>query len=276
MLRAAARYLFPMVLLCVSPLPGSQELKIPDTPERLHIAPAPSDRFPAPWYPRVGDGTDVVPAPVLELAYTATVETMTPYQSPTGETLRQVTKGFQARDRLGRTRIDTQNGGLTIQGQPFKTKAVFVYDPVTHCQFRWTQLTADVEMPPEMRLAFVTCGPQTLRYKEMDLLGSVLDASTDGTSTRGDTTTKTEHLAPLQVEGLSVGRLRVTNTRLDEHGQVKTWTAETWYSPELRELIRLGTVDDGYTALTGIDRKEPDPKLFYPPDGYRIEPEASR
>lgn len=99
-----------------------QEVKLPDTPELLHLAPPPSDRFPAKWYPRVGDGTDVLPGPVLDLPYTATIETVHPYHSPTGETLKQVTKGFQARDRLGRTRAETVTGGMEIEGQMVKTK----------------------------------------------------------------------------------------------------------------------------------------------------------
>lgn len=131
-------------------------------------------------------------------------------------------------------------------------------------------------MPREMRVAFVTCAPRTLRYKEVDLLEIVLDAATDGTVTQGDTTTTTEHLAPLQIDGLKITRLRVTNTRIDEHGQPKKQTDETWYSPELKELIRLGSEQDDYEGLTDIRRKDPDPKLFYPPDGYDIQLQPPR
>lgn len=271
MFRVTTHRLAYLLLLTGSSWTLAQELKLPDTPEQMHIAPPPSDRFPAKWYLSVGDGTDVVPAPVLDRPFTAAVETVTPYQSPIGENLQHITKGFQARDRLGRLRRDSENGAMTVEGQMVKTKVVLVSDPVSHCEFQWTQLTTDVEMPPDMRVAFVTCGPQTLRYKDLDLFASLLDTGNDGTNTRGDTTTKIEHLVPLQIDGLTVIRRRVSNTRLDEHGQVKKWAAETWYSPELREVFRLGTEEDGYEGLTEIRRKDPDPNLFYPPNGYRIE-----
>lgn len=271
MSRATVRQLAYMLILTASSLALSQELKLHETPEQLHTAPQPSDRFPARWYPGVGEGIDVEPAPVLDRPYTAEVETVRPTQLPTGETLRYVTKGFQARDHLGRSRSDSENGGMTIEDQELKTKIVIVSDPVSHCQFHWTQLTTDKEMPPEMRVAFVTCGPLTLRYKDLDLLGSLLDTSLDGTITRGDTTTKTEHLVPVLIDGLAVQRLRVSKAIFDEHGQVKKWSHETWYAPELREIIRMGTEKDDYTGLIKIDRRDPDPKLFYPPDGYRIE-----
>ena len=274
MRRALPRHLACTLLLTALTRAHPQDIKIPDTPEVLNIAPPPSDRFPARWYPRIGDGTDVLPAPVLDRPYTATVETLT----STGEqqTLQQDPKGFQARDRLGRTRTESVNGSMTIAGQAFKTKSILVADPVSHCQFQWLELTTAAAMPPESRVATVTCGPQTLRYKELDLYRNVIDSIPEGTVTRGDTTTKTEHLPTIQIDGLSVERLRVSNSRTDEHGQLKTWSAETWYSPDLKEIIRLGAEDDSYSGLTEIHRQDPDPKLFYPPAGYRIEPQPSR
>ena len=274
--RAATRRSIYLLAVTAGLLARAQEVKVPDTPEILHIAPAPSDRFPAKWYPRVGDGTDVVPAPVLDKPYTAIVQTVSHYQSPSGEPMRQVTRGFQARDRFGRIRTETSNGGMTIRGQMAATKVVIVSDPVSHCQFHWTELTTDAVLPAEDRLAFVTCGPQTLRYKEMDLFESIVESIPEGTSTHGDTTTKTEHLAPLQIDGITVNRLRVTNSSRNEQGQDKQWTGETWYSPDLKEVIRTGDEENGYTALTEIHRRDPEPKLFYPPDGYHIEVQPAR
>ena len=235
------------------------------------MAPAPSDRFPATWYPRVGDGTDVLPAPLLDRPYSATTEDVTPSHSPTGETVRHVTKGFAARDRLGRTRSEARSGEETIAGKTFELKSVFIHDPVSHCGFFWTQSMSDEELPAAERVAFVTCGPQTVRYKEMNGLASIIATVKDGTSTSGDTTTTIEHLVPLRIDGLIVNRVRAINTWLDEHAERKTRTNETWYSPELKELIRLGTEEDGYTGLTEIHRDNPEATLFYPPVGYRIE-----
>ena len=56
---------------------------------------------------------------------------------------------------------------------------------------------------------------------------------------------------------------------------------EIWYAPELEELLSLHmtTKADPQTRatalpsfdLTQVRREDPDPKLFYPPQGYRIQ-----
>ena len=270
---AATRRLICALLLVANYSAVSQNLKIPDTPEVLHLAPSPSDRFPAEWYPRLGDGTDVVPAPVLDRPYTATTGIVVP---PTGETLNHQTTGFEARDHLGRTRRDAESGALTKGGETVKIKTILVYDPVSHCQFHWDQATIESKLPSDMRVAYVTCGPQTLRYKEIDLFRIVMDGSPDGTSTHGDTATKIEHLALINIDGLSIVRTRVSNSRRDEQGHEKQWSSETWYSPEIREIVRQGSEELGYSGLINIQRNDPDPKLFYPPEGYRIEVQPSR
>lgn len=271
--RASRRFVY-LTLLTTSSLATSQELKLPDTPEIVHIAPAPSDRFPAKWYPRVGDGTDVLPAPVIGKPYKATIETMTPYRSLAGESLRQITRGFQARDRFGRTRSETLSGGMEVGGHMVPTETVIVSDPVSHCAFQWIQFNDG--MPLEKPVAMVTCGPQTLRYQDLKLLENFPGTAEDGITTSGDTTTKIEHLAPLQMDGIAVIRLRISNSRRAESGNVTRWASETWYSLDLDEIIRLGDEENGYTALINIRRDDPDPKLFYPPDGYDIEVTAQR
>ncbi len=130
------------------------------------------------------------------------------------------------------------------------------------------------EAPSEYRVAFVTCGPQTLRYKALDVF-SILMNSTLGTVTQGETTTRTEKPAPLSIDGLTVERLRVTSTGMGKDGKSSTQVTETWYSPELKEVIRIGAENDNdQSGLVDIQRKEPDPQLFYPPNGYRIEVQA--
>jgi hypothetical protein len=276
MLCAVNRRFVYLLVLTASSLAGSQEFKLPDTPQLLHRAPGPSDRFPAKWYTRTGDGTDVIPAPVLDRPYEATVETMTPDQSPSGKPLPRFEYGFQARDRFGRTRSETHNGQMGVGEHVVPTEVVIVSDPVSHCDFDWIQpMTGDV-MLPGTRTAEVFCRPQTLRYQDWNLAEDILATIVDGITTSGDTITQTEHLAPLQIDGLAVTRLRVTNNSHTEKGDMKRWSAETWYSPDLKEIIRMSDEESGYRALTDIRRDDPDPKLFYPPQGYEIMLRAPR
>jgi hypothetical protein len=268
MLFAVSRQLSCLLLLMASSTAVSQDLNIQNRLGTLHSAAPPSDRFPAKWYPRVGDGTDVAPAPVTDRPYTATLGNIAPLASETPD--RRAT-AFQARDRFGRTRSDGETGELTIGERRVKTRSVQVSDPVSHCQFDWMEPTIDVETPSGWGVAYVTCLPQILRFEELDLFKVVMDGTPEGTTTHGNTTTTTEHLTPMKVDGLTILRLRVTNSQIDERGQLKKWSTETWYSPELKEVVRRGSDEEGFTGLTNIELKDPDPKLFYPPDGYSIE-----
>lgn len=273
MLLQAVRRTMCLLFLIAGCSGHSQEQIAQDQPAELHLAPPPSDRFPAKWYPRAGAGIEVAPAPVTGHPYTATVGLFT---SQTGKKLNQQSMGFQARDRFGRTRSEAESGRFSRGDQAVKTKTVQVSDPVSHCDFMWKQPTTDVEMPPDMRVAIVTCRPQTLSYKELDLAKLAMDAIPEGVSQHGDTTTTAQHLAPVKVDGVLVNRLRVGNSRLDGQGQVKKWSTETWYSPELREIVRIGNEEEGYTGLSDIQLIDPDPNLFYPPDGFRIELQTPR
>ncbi len=253
----------------------AQEMKVPDTPETLHLAPEPSDRFPAAWYPKVGDGTNVGLAPVLDEPYTAVVETVTVSMLPSGKPGQRVELGFKARDRFGRTRSETVSSGMMLSGNDVRIKTVLVSDPVSHCQFHWQESTTDFVLPTEMRVAFVTCGPRTIRYKDLNLQERIFNTP-DGTVQRGDTTITTEHLAPVPLDGITVQRVRVTHSRRDEQGEEERGTKETWYSPELKEVIRMGDEGSAYEGMKDIRRVDPEPKLFYPPGGYRIEVQAGR
>jgi hypothetical protein len=159
---------------------------------------------------------------------------------------------------------------MTVEGHQVPTEVVIVSDPVSHCNFNWTQPMTDDVLLPELRIAMVSCGPQTIRYKDLNLAEVILATVVDGTTTIGDTTTQTEHLASLQIDGLAVTRLRVTKSYRTEKGDTKRWSAETWYSPDLKEIIRMSDEENGYRALTDIRRDDPDPKQFYPPEGYEI------
>jgi hypothetical protein len=268
MLSDASRKLPFLLLLIVSSPAVSQDFNIPEPPEHLHLAPQPSDRFPAEWYPHMDAGANERAAPVEDRPFTAKYGIIEPSATTTADSR---STGFRARDRFGRTRSDAENGSMRIGEQEVRTKTVNVSDPVSHCDFYWTEPVVTVDPSPSDRVAYVECGPRALRFKEFNVFKTLMELIPDGTTTNGDTTTKTEHLAPVKRDGLTILRLRVTNSRTDVHGQSKQWSRETWYSPELEELVGLGSDEEGYQGLTSIERKDPDPALFYPPEGYRIE-----
>lgn len=260
------------ILTVAAATQGQISHEVEAAPEVLHIAPAPSERFPEAWYPSLGDGHDVVPAPVLNTPYTATLETTRLQKGSTGEVQEDVTRTLQARDRLGRVRMEVEMNGLPGDSATHRFKLVAISDPVTHCQFRWKEpVPAVAAMPADLRIAYVSCGPQTLRYKDMDLAKVLLESLPDETVTQQGSIIKNEHLAPLHVYGITVDRIRSTHSDLDQNGQTKQWILEQWYSPDLRELIRSGDSEEGFRTLTDIQRSDPNPELFYPPKAFRIE-----
>lgn len=250
-------------------LAQAQDRVIDEGPEILHMAPVPSDRFPAEWYPKAGKETKVAMAPVVGKPYSAVTETVNVGRSESGERERWVTLGFQARDRSGRFRSESRNGTWGVKGEMVATKRISVGDPVSHCSFEWTELETKIVGWTELDVALVTCYPQALYYKDFHL-ETMFDLREDGTSTQGDTTTKIEDLAPLQVDGVKVDRLLVTNSSVDAKGLAKKWSTETWYSLDLQEIIRTGD-EESYEGLKEICLTDPDPKLFYPPAGFKIE-----
>jgi len=238
------------------------------------VAPPPSPRFPARWYP-----ADTVPVteslvPVTGDHYTAVAVQTSTFQNPqTGKTDVRVDKGFTARDSHGRTRVEDPPSGA-VNGVPIRN--VRVQDPVSHCSFHWDEPAAALVASPERPVAIVTCLPRTVNYVYFDIW-----AQKNFTSVRDVTSdTGSEHGEPLgkrmfgEVEAIGV---RNTITRKNaQTGELVTSGGEIWYSPSIREVVRLrsnptevpgGTPD---AELTEIHLVEPEPALFYPPANYRI------
>ena len=79
-------------------------------------------------------------------------------------------------------------------------------------------------------------------------------------------------VANRRVRRLHVEGVRTTWTIPDDHDI--TVTSETWISPELKIIVRQITNDPRsgkvITELTDVDRSDPDPALFQPPQGSTI------
>jgi hypothetical protein len=89
---------------------------------------------------------------------------------------------------------------------------------------------------------------------------------------------KTEQLGTETIQGIPVTGTRTTNTiPVGMIGNDKDIliTRETWYSPELKLVLKSTQTDPRFGettyTLTNIQRNEPDPTLFQVPAGYTVE-----
>ena len=138
-------------------------------PVLTDVAPPPSSRFPASWYPADNDVT-YTSAAQRGAPYTATLVMTWRLREPDGMTRTLVQSGLQARDGAGRkreemamSRPDEQGGGITAH-------EVSVNDPVSHCNFRWMEPWV-APGPPR---AMVSCMPRTLHYTEQNIYADAI------------------------------------------------------------------------------------------------------
>src|ERR1035438_8445388 len=240
------------------------------------IAPAPSMRFPSNWYP-VDSEVTYTAAPQPHAPYAATLVTSMRYLDPaTGKVKITSRSTLQARDSAGRRRDETESplpdghGGVTMVHE------VSVSDPVSHCSFRWMEPW----VAPGKPTSVVTCMPRTLHYNSQDLYADMLVSETKEVYS-GDRVDRLEPLGKRVLGDLVAVGIRHTTTN-SQSGQTLKSVTELWYSPELKELLEMKEIPDPTSAaapsqtpdfeLTQIERKEPDPALFYPPAEYVIAP----
>lgn len=236
----------------------------------VHRAPDPSDKFPASWYPAdQGGEKNETPGPITGLPYTAVTVDTSRSKSTNGEVNENVTRSPQARDSFGRTRSEFRIGAMDLpDGSSVVIYTVLVSDPVSHCTFSWSEARPDP--PDNSHIANVTCASRTLKYDDGLTVEKIIEQIPLGQTKHGDTDTLVERLPPLHIDGITVERQRLTKTYKGQHGTPIATVGENWYSPDLKEVIRLGDSNSDM-LLTEIHRVEPDPKLFYPPAGYRIQ-----
>jgi hypothetical protein len=239
--------------LAVSPLRGQ---------ETRDVAPAPSARFPAAWYPPDNDVTYTM-APVKGAPYEARVMMGGPYP---GLPIEQET--LHARDSAGRTRIDTLQTRLK-DGRPVTVHAVEVDDPVSHCSFHWLEPWVDKNAPT----ATVSCMTRTLHYNGQPMWLSVASMQAAEEHPSSMETDRNEPLGERTFDGVRATGVR--HTRIIQAvptGEPQTIVTEMWVSSEMKEVVALypKAPDNFSLELRDIKLREPDPKLFYPPADYKI------
>ncbi len=262
-----------LLVFCLVAVSGRAQATAPVLTD---VAP-PSSRFPDNWYPADNDVT-YTSAAQRGAPYSATLVTTSQLRDPDGETKTLVQSGLQARDGAGRKREEMAMPRPDDHGGVIMAHEVTVNDPVSHCSFRWMEPWA-APGPPR---AMVTCMPRTLHYTEQNIYANAIANHPQQVGSTPDTTERSEPLGTRRIEGLEATGVRRTRTRTAAPSGTIVLTTEIWYSQELQELLELRQTLEPETQpgpladfkLTQIRRGEPDEKLFYPPEGYKIDPES--
>jgi hypothetical protein len=235
------------------------------------VAPPPSARFPAAWYPPDNNVTSTMPpdkgAPYVARAVQRSEQNGAAAVEPAP---------MQARDSAGRTRTETAMGPRTAQdGTQVQVREVGISDPVSHCSFQWEEPWVIQNSPPT---ATVQCMPRTLHYSAQSTWSSVASMKAGKEHPSPDETDNTEAIGERTIDGVrAVGFRRVRVIENTHPEQSQRIESEVWISAEMKEIVAISVKGAmGYSIeLHEIQLREPDAKLFYPPANYKIQPISS-
>jgi hypothetical protein len=221
-----------------------------------------------------GEAVVVSPSFVVEgrvvkgVPYSAHAVTSTKRTLVTGSEISTSVTALVARDSEGRTRREQTLlaiGGLSVERTESPT-VIVIQDPVKMVNYMLDPRTHLARMnrqrPP--------VNPEEERKREENRRAEV--------NRREPRTERTEPLGTKKMEGIKAeGRRTITTFPVGSVGNSAPIevVAETWYSPELQEVVFTRRADPrfGETTyrLTNIKRAEPPASLFEVPSDYRIE-----
>jgi hypothetical protein len=263
-----ARIMLSLMLTGAASLCG-QEMKAP--PAAVDVAPPPSERFPAEWYPA---GADAMHAPVVGVPFTGTLLMKIGSEPP----MQSLNVTYKMRDGTGRFRSEEFN--VEVPGSPNPELAqiphqIDVVDVVRHCEFHWAEpVTEEAD-----KVATVSCLSRRVRLHDDGMTAKMTRQTPEVSHNRYVTLETTREIEPLgesTIQGLRALGVRQTDT--DQNGNVTHQRKiDIWWSPELKEILltkSLGEQQVPVLELKDIKLGEPDPALFYPPKGWKIRREA--
>jgi len=225
---------------------------------------------------------------VMGAPYSAQVVTERTQVLADGNRIQQNSMGSVARDSQGRIRRDEALPSLEgDRGE--SAHVIMIDDPVA--QVHWT-LDAQTKTAIKMSLpsgnVFMSAVPPPPGGPNKTVFYSAIGAGAPGMminkqiipknapGTPDPNVVKTD-LGTQTIEGVSAQGTKYTRTipaRQVGNEQPITITTETWYSPDLKVLVMSESNDPrmGETTykLTDIQRAEPAPNLFQPPDDYTV------
>ncbi|MGC2659940.1 MAG: hypothetical protein WA324_18435 [Bryobacteraceae bacterium] len=228
--------------------------------------------------------------PVTGAPYSADTSTERIQILADGNRIEENTTGSVARDSQGRMRRE-ESVSLGAQNGEEAPHIIMIDDPVG--QVHWT---LDAQAKTAAKMSFHS-GPSVLSLPHT--LPFFVTSDTPGTMGRSFSTSisaskgtglsvavpdsnvvKTD-LGTQTMEGVAAKGTRLTRTiPAGEIGNEEpiVITTETWYSPDLKVLVMSKSNDPrmGETIykLTNIQRSEPSPTLFQPPDDYTVKDQS--
>jgi len=261
------------LMLCIAALVCQGQT---GAPARTDVAPPPSARFPASWYPPDNSLTSTE-APQTGAPYSATLVITSRFLNlATGKVEAVSRSTFQARDGDGRRRDEVATPRADSSGKIVNPHVVSVSDPVSHCRFQWMEPW----VAPGKPTAAVTCMPRTLNLISQNIYAEM--TVTEPREVRSPAVLdRFEPLGRRLFGDLEAVGTRHTRTPAkSQTGENRELIEEIWYAPDLKELLVMKEIsapgaEEKISAihdfeLKDIHRGEPNPELFYPPDGYQI------
>ena len=256
-------------------------------PLRIDGIATPSARFPAAWYPtdrEVGYGA----LPVKGAPYSGDFMMSITVAASNGQQTRvESERSRHYRDSAGRTRTEEVAPAHTPRRNegPIALRKIAVVDPVSHCAFTWDEPgPGEAANGPAVPTATVGCDPVKLHYgaewsDEPDDPSMGAEGQVAKEERKGNETIRDQPLGTKTVNGIAALGMRRTiilddGKTLDGKLVPSTTVSETWWSPVIREVVSMGTVDASEPMprfdLVNVTASEPDPGLFYPPANFRI------
>lgn len=225
--------------------------------------------------------------------YTATEKVTHIQKLADGTTINSVGTNVEARDSQGRTMQRHEMIGGLSKDHPTMTT---VFDPTEHTMTHWmshskTATRVQMNVPSLHVITSTASSAQPARTapgSSSFVLGSVSATTTaGGFIPTGDPNLrpeiKHEKLGSRDIAGVYTEGVRTTVTYpigFQGNDRPIVTVNETWQSPDLK-IVLLSTYDDPRsgtqtTEVTSLDRAEPDPAIFAPPQGYEIREQASQ
>lgn len=225
--------------------------------------------------------------------YTATQKVTHIQKLADGTTITNVSTNIEARDSQGRTMQQHEMIGGLSKDRPTMTT---VFDPVAHTMTHWmsrSKTATRIQMSvPSLHVMTGTASSvqpaRTASGSSSFVLGSVSATTTaGGFIPTGDSSLhpeiKHEKLGSRDIAGVYAEGTRTTITfpiGFQGNDRPIVTVNETWQSPDLK-IVLLSTYEDPRsgtqtTEVTNLDRAEPDPAIFAPPQGYEIKEQGGQ